>query len=56
MSRNGFTIIYGQNFCLNHVLDDKHKRDEQRSKWIISCYSASEIAKQQEWESDYWLG
>jgi len=33
---------------LNRVLDDKHKRDEQRRKWIISCYSTSEIVKQQE--------
>jgi len=41
---------------LNHVLDDKHKSDEQRRGWIIRCYSTSEIVRQQEWEYDYWLG
>jgi len=40
---------------LNHVLDDKHKREDERRNIInvISRDTTSEILRQQEWESGY---
>jgi len=40
---------------LNHVLEDKHKREDERRNIInvISLDTSSEIIRQQEWESCY---
>jgi len=42
---------------LNHVFDDKHKREDERRNIInvINRDTASEIIRQQEWESGYWF-